>query len=92
MKNLIYFFLSLSLTLSLYSCASADKMLETGNYDGLVNLAVNKLSGKKKKEVYVTALEEGFEKITRHDMARGSVVISFIRMCQINRIRFFKHT
>lgn len=70
MKNLLYIALSLSLSLSLFSCASADKMLETGNYDGLVNLAVNKLSGKKKKEVYVTALEEGFEKITRHDMAR----------------------
>ena len=70
MKNLLYIILGLGLSLSLYSCASADKMLENGNYDGLVNLAVNKLSGKKKKEVYVTALEEGFEKITRHDMAR----------------------
>jgi hypothetical protein len=71
MKNLIYTFLGLSLSLSLFtSCASADKMLETGDYDGLIKLAVNKLSGKKKKEVYVTALEEGFEKITRRDMAR----------------------
>lgn len=70
MKNLLYIALGLSLSLSLVSCASADKMLETGDYDGLVKLAVNKLSGKKKKEVYVIALEEGFEKITRQDMAR----------------------
>jgi hypothetical protein len=45
-------------------------MLERGDYDGLVNLATKKLSGKKKKDIYVTALEDGFEKITRRDMAR----------------------
>ncbi|HJW28731.1 MAG TPA: hypothetical protein VJ508_05710, partial [Saprospiraceae bacterium] len=33
-------------------------------------LATKKLSGKKKKDVYVTALEKGFEKLTRRDMAR----------------------
>jgi len=69
MKNLTYLF-SLSLSLSLLSCASADRMLERGDYDGLVNLATKKLSGKKKKEEYVIALEKGFDKITRRDMAR----------------------
>jgi hypothetical protein len=70
MKNLLRF-LSLGLSISLLvSCASADKMLEKGDYDGLINLATNKLYGKKKKEAYVVALEEGFEKITRRDMAR----------------------
>ena len=71
MKNLNYLLsLSLSLSLSLFSCASADKMLEKGDYDGLISLATKKLSGKKKKEEYVIALEKGFEKITRRDMAR----------------------
>lgn len=54
----------------LSACASADKMLERGEYDGLVRLATKKLSGKKKKDAYVLALEEGIEKVTRQDMAR----------------------
>ncbi len=68
MKNLTYI-LSLSLSLSLLSCASADKMVEQGDYDGAIRLATQKLAGKKKKEEYVIALEKGFEKITRQDMA-----------------------
>lgn len=70
MKILSYISLSLCVSLLLASCASVDKMLERGDYDGMINLAVNKLSGKKKKEDYVIALEKGFEKITRNDMAR----------------------
>lgn len=54
--------MSLSLIILLSSCASADKMLERGDYDDMINLAVNKLSGKKKKEDYVIALEKGFER------------------------------
>ncbi len=65
MKNLLL--LTISITM-LSACASADKMLERGDYDGLVNLATKKLSGKKKKDAYVLALEEGFEKITRRNM------------------------
>ncbi|MBK9106751.1 MAG: hypothetical protein IPL92_19870 [Saprospiraceae bacterium] len=69
MKNLIYISLSLSLSL-LTSCASVDKMVESGDYDGAIRLATQKLAGKKKKkEEYVIALEKGFEKITRQDMA-----------------------
>jgi hypothetical protein len=52
------------------SCASADKMLERGDYQGLISYATKKLSGKKKRDVYVLALEEGFEKMIRRDMAR----------------------
>lgn len=70
MKNLVYTFLSLSLSLSLLtSCASVDKMVERGDYDGAIQVATKKLAGKKKKEEYVIALERGFEKITRQDMA-----------------------
>ncbi len=67
MKNLIISALVITL---LASCASADKMLDRGDYDGLINLAVRKLAGKKKKEAYVIALEEGLQKVTQHDMAR----------------------
>ncbi len=66
MKNLIISVLTLAL---LTSCASADKMLDHGDYDGLINLAVRKLAGKKKKEAYVMALEEGVQKVTQRDMA-----------------------
>ena len=51
MKNLVYTFLSLSLSLSLFtSCASVDKMVERGDYDGAIQVATKKLAGKKKKE------------------------------------------
>lgn len=70
MKNLLYTFLGLSLSLSLLtSCASVDKMVERGDYDEAIRLATKKLAGKKKKEEYVIAMERGFEKITRQDMA-----------------------
>ena len=67
MKNLILPLLAMAL---LSSCASVDKMLDKGDYDGLINLAVRKLSGKKKKEAYVIALEEGLAKVTQRDMAQ----------------------
>ncbi len=67
MKNLIISALAIVL---LASCASADKMLDRGDYDGLIDLAVRKLAGKKKKEAYVIALEEGLEKVTQRDMAQ----------------------
>lgn len=67
MKNLLLPLVSLVL---LNACASTDKMLERGDYDSLVRLATKKLSGKKKKESDVIALEKGFEKVIRRDMAR----------------------
>src|SRR5690242_14483945 len=66
MKNLLLFSICIVM---LNACASADKMLERGDYDSLINLAAKKLSGKKKKDEYVRALESGFEKITRRNMA-----------------------
>ena len=62
MKNLVYTFLSLSLSLSLFSCASVDKMVERGDYDGAIQVATKKLAGKKKKEdVYK---RQGLEEVT----------------------------
>ena len=67
MKNLLYFPL---IALLITACTSTEKMMDKGDYDSLVFLATKKLSGNKKKDKYVQALEKGFEKITRRDMAR----------------------
>jgi hypothetical protein len=67
MKNLL---LLAALALVMNACTSTEKLIEKGDYDSLVFLATKKLSGKKKKDVYVQALEKGFEKLTRRDMAR----------------------
>ncbi|MGB4849653.1 MAG: hypothetical protein WBP41_17140 [Saprospiraceae bacterium] len=66
MKNLLLLTIALAM---MSACASADKLLERGDYDGLINLATKKLSGKKKKDEYVIALEKGFEKVTKSNMA-----------------------
>jgi len=51
------------------ACASPQKLLETGNYDETISVAVSKLAGKKKKKTeYVQALEEAFAKATDRDM------------------------
>ena len=67
MKNLLYFPL---IALLITACTTTEKMMDKGDYDSLVFLATKKLSGNKKKDKYVQALEKGFEKITRRDMAR----------------------
>lgn len=57
-------------SLVLASCASPMKLVETGNYDQAIELAVKKLAGKKtKKTKYVMALEDAFYKTTTRDMA-----------------------
>jgi hypothetical protein len=66
MKNLLLF---ATLAVLITACTSTEKLIEKGDYDSLVFLATKKLSGKKKKDVYVQALEKGFEKLTRRDMA-----------------------
>ncbi|MCB0633878.1 MAG: hypothetical protein R2824_06020 [Saprospiraceae bacterium] len=51
------------------SCASPEKLVETGNYDQAIDLAIRKLAGKKnKKTKYVEALEEAFTEVTQRDM------------------------
>lgn len=54
----------------LSGCASAEKMLERGNYDQLISMVTKKMAGKKKKDKYVKALEVGFDKMIRRDMGR----------------------
>lgn len=46
MKKFIHLIMTMAL---LTSCASTEKMLENGDYEGLVALATRKLAGKKRK-------------------------------------------
>jgi hypothetical protein len=51
------------------SCASPERLVETGNYDQAIELAIRKLAGKKnKKAKYVEALEVAFAEVTQRDM------------------------
>ena len=51
------------------SCVSAEKLVETGNYDQAIALAQRKLSGKQRKNPkLVLAAEEAFAKITVREM------------------------
>lgn len=50
---------------TLQSCVSAEKLIETGQYDAAIQLAQRKLSGKQRKNPkFVRAAEEAFAKIT----------------------------
>jgi hypothetical protein len=66
MKNLLCIAILAAL---LTGCASPDKLLERGDYDSLIEMATKRMSGKKKKDEYVLALEKGFDKMIRRDMA-----------------------
>ena len=71
-KNKINFnswVLGLVLFLIASACTTPQDLLETGNYDQAVTLAVKKLSGKKKKKAkHVDALEKAFAKAIEKDM------------------------
>ena len=55
----------------LMSCNTAERMLDDGDYDGLISMAKRKLKGKKNKpDKYVIAIEEAFERVTKRDMNR----------------------
>lgn len=63
---LVYFILVL---FTFQSCVSAEKLVETGNYDQAIALAQRKLSGKQRKNPkLVLAAEEAFAKITAREM------------------------
>lgn len=62
-------FAVLAAALLMASCASPEKLVETGNYDDAIQLSIRKLAGKKNKKVkYVEALEEAFAQATERDM------------------------
>ncbi len=70
MKYLLQTF-SVMLLLSTLACKSSVKMLEGGDYDSAIDLAISRLTGKKKKSAKeVAALEDAFDKATARDMNR----------------------
>jgi hypothetical protein len=55
--------------MTLASCRSTQKMVESGDYDAAIEYCVDKLSGKKKKKTeLVQGLELAFQKATDRDM------------------------
>lgn len=77
-------------TLVLASACNPSKLIERGDYNGAVSLSVKKLSGKKKKkEKFVRALEEGFQRATANDMRKAKRLEKENRLenwVEINRI------
>ncbi|MBK8879055.1 MAG: hypothetical protein IPN74_11045 [Haliscomenobacter sp.] len=66
--NLWAVFLSAAF-LAVSSCSSPSKLVDTGDYDQSIQMAIQRLAGKKeKKEIYVQVLEEAFAKATARDM------------------------
>lgn len=61
--------LSMAFALIMSSCASPQKLVERGDYDRAIEVAVKRLAGKKNKKVkYVQALENAFAKAQQDDM------------------------
>lgn len=64
--------LSLAIAVFMSSCASPQKLVEKGDYDRAIQVAVKRLAGKKNKKVkYVQALETAFAKATDEDLAEA---------------------
>ena len=70
MRQLIFFLFTISFAFS--SCVSSEKLVDQGDYDQAIELAIRKLAGKKnKKPDNVQALEEAFAKVTQYDLNRA---------------------
>lgn len=59
-----------ALLFSLSACISPEKLLENGNYDAAIEVAIRRLAGKKnKKAKHLRALEGAFAKANQRDLA-----------------------
>ncbi|MCB0643552.1 MAG: hypothetical protein KDC44_18020, partial [Phaeodactylibacter sp.] len=56
------------LIVNFFACTAPVKLVETGNYDEAIDVAIKRLVGKKKKPEYVQSLEEAFSKAMYQDM------------------------
>jgi hypothetical protein len=64
--------LSLAVAIFMSSCVSPQKLVERGDYDHAIQVAVKRLAGKKNKKVkYVQALELAFAKANAEDLAEA---------------------
>ncbi len=71
MKTYTHLFAILLLAAFLTGCNTAERMLDEGDYDGLIELANRKMKGKKNKpDKYVIAAEDAFKRVTKRDMDR----------------------
>ena len=69
MKTRLLYLLAFSALLIGSSCRTYQKLVETGQYDRLIDKAVNKLTGKKKKNPdWVLGLELAFQKANERDL------------------------
>jgi len=60
-----------SVLLLFSSCKNIEKMVDKGDYDQAIRLAVDNLEGKKnKKTKYVKALEKAYRRVNEQDMAK----------------------
>lgn len=67
MKNLLKIAVLGLLTFAI-ACGNPEKLLENGNYDQSVEVAVKRLRGKNKKEKHVRVLEAAFNKALQDDL------------------------
>lgn len=67
MKKL-FFLAVLGTALLISACANPQKLLESGNYNASVEVAIRKLTGKNKKEKHVRTLELAFNKAHQDDL------------------------
>ena len=80
MKKTTYFLNALLLVFLMNACVSPQKLVEKGNYDEAIKVAVKRLSGKKNKKVkYVQALELAFAKANTKDLAEANQLKNFNR-------------
>ena len=71
-KNHPSLIVALAFLISLASCASPQKLVESGRYGEAINTSVKRLAGKKnKKTKHVIALEEAFNEMIARDMKRA---------------------
>ncbi len=64
MKKIIYL---LVITIILVSCANSTKLMQSGNYDGAIQVSLRKLKGKKPNDKEMQVLEQSYKKANDRD-------------------------
>ncbi len=78
---------TLAVALIMASCASVNKMIDRGNYDGALRKSVKKLGGKSKlKQNHVLALEKAFARATERDVDQAKRLSTSTRSADWSRI------
>ncbi len=64
-----------ALALFVASCVAPEKLVETGDYDRVIEVSIDKLAGKAKKNPrYVAALAEAFDRANARDLASADAL------------------